>query len=152
MTSPNSVEPLTCQIHSLNPRIVVPKNFVTDFASVPRALWDFVTPAGDYKFAAASHDFLYWEQPCTKSQADRLFLQAMIDSDVEPWQRKLLYQAVRDAGHSAWADDSAQLVKGHLRFVPNGFRPLEKTLSFSTRYERRCRILKLPVPRFSALK
>lgn len=52
--------------------IVVPAGFVTDFASTPRALWSVIPPSGRYQLAAVVHDFLYWDQGCTREQADAI--------------------------------------------------------------------------------
>jgi len=51
----------------------VPAGFVTDFASTPRALWSVIPPTGRYQLAAVVHDFLYWDQGCTREQADTVF-------------------------------------------------------------------------------
>src|SRR2546426_7470924 len=50
--------------------IVVPAGFVTDFASTPRAIWAVLPPSGRYQLAAIVHDFLYWDQSCSREQAD----------------------------------------------------------------------------------
>src|SRR5438132_13707846 len=57
--------------------IVVPAGFVTDFASTPRAIWAVLPPTGRYQMAAIVHDFLYWDQSCTRDQADALLRIAM---------------------------------------------------------------------------
>jgi Protein of unknown function (DUF1353) len=57
----------------------VPVGFVTDFASVPRWLWSFLPPTGQYGKASLVHDYLY-ETPtfaCTRHDADRTFLEGM---------------------------------------------------------------------------
>lgn len=40
-------------------RIVVPSGFLTDFASIPRGLWNIFPPTGEYGRAAVIHDYLY---------------------------------------------------------------------------------------------
>jgi len=67
--------------------VVVPAGFVTDFASTPRALWSVIPPTGRYQLAAVVHDFLYWDQGCTREQADAIFRVAMAESNVKPFER-----------------------------------------------------------------
>jgi len=63
-------------------RIVVPKGFVTDFASVPRALHSMIGPTGRYTNAAIVHDYLFWTQSCTRKQSDNLMAIAMREGGV----------------------------------------------------------------------
>jgi len=82
--------------------IQVPAGFRTDFASVPRVLWTIVPPVGLYGKAAVVHDFLYVSQPCTRLEADRIFLDAMEVLGVPLVQRSLMYKAVRLGGGGGW--------------------------------------------------
>ncbi|MGB7619959.1 MAG: DUF1353 domain-containing protein [Pseudolabrys sp.] len=100
--------------------IVVPAGFVTDFASTPRALWSVIPPTGRYQLAAVVHDFLYWDQGCTREQADAIFRVAMAESNVKPYERDLMWQAVRRFGQSPW-DDNASAKQRESRV---SFRPL----------------------------
>src|SRR4051812_29221534 len=61
---------LEYRIGTSNFVVVVPAGFVTDFASTPRAIWAVLPPVGNYQLAAVVHDFLYWDQRCTREQAD----------------------------------------------------------------------------------
>ena len=80
-------------------RIVVPKGFVTDFASIPQSLWSFgLSPHGQYSRAAVVHDFLYWAQPCTREQADRLLVIAMKESRVGTFDEWAIYSGVAGFG------------------------------------------------------
>ena len=59
--------------------IEVPPNFVTDFASVPRALWAFYPPLGPYGKAAVVHDYLCKNKHImSSSDAHKVFREAMI--------------------------------------------------------------------------
>ena len=78
--------------------IVVPAGFVTDFASTPRALWSVIPPTGRYQLAAVVHDFLYWDQGCTREQADAIFRVAMAESNVKPFERDLMWEACVSSG------------------------------------------------------
>jgi hypothetical protein len=98
--------------------IVVPAGFVTDFASTPRALWSVIPPTGRYQLAAVVHDFLYWDQGCTREQADAIFRVAMAESNVKPFERDLMWQAVRNFGQSAWNDNAVAKQAGKPRIIP----------------------------------
>jgi uncharacterized protein DUF1353 len=98
--------------------IVVPAGFVTDFASTPRAIWAVLPPADHYQLAAIVHDFLYWDQGCTREQADDLLRAAMAESRVDRVKRDLIWQAVRRFGESAWVQNASDRSQGLPRVVP----------------------------------
>jgi hypothetical protein len=98
--------------------IVVPAGFVTDFASTPRALWSVIPPSGRYQLAAVVHDFLYWDQGCTREEADAIFRVAMAESNVKPFERDLMWQAVRRFGGSPWKENATAKQAGKLRIIP----------------------------------
>src|SRR5581483_11550278 len=64
------VRPFTYTIGQTTYRITVPAGFVTDFASIPAPMRGFLSPTGQEGRAAIIHDYLYWNQPCTREQAD----------------------------------------------------------------------------------
>src|SRR5580658_5102513 len=73
-----TTEDMAYTIGTTTEKIIVPKGFVTDFASIPQPLWSFgLSPHGQYSRAAVIHDYLYWAQGCTRIQSDRLLLIAM---------------------------------------------------------------------------
>jgi hypothetical protein len=76
--------------------------FLTDFASVPRPLWWLFPPWGSYGNAAVIHDFCYWNQSQSRSEADYIFLEAMGVLSVGGFTRKALYYSVRAFGWVAW--------------------------------------------------
>ena len=93
--------------------IRVPKGFITDFASVPKAFWSIIPPYGKYTKAAVLHDYLYhmkgfpketWksEIPYTRKECDRIFLQAMKVLGVSLVKRGIMYNAVRWFGAKKW--------------------------------------------------
>jgi hypothetical protein len=98
--------------------IVVPAGFVTDFASTPRAIWAVLPPVGQYQLAAVVHDFLYWDQACTRTQADDLLRVAMAESRVKPFERDVIWQAVRRFGNSAWDSNARAKAEGRPRIIP----------------------------------
>lgn len=78
--------------------IRVPAGFVTDFASVPRALWGVFPPFWHYGKAAVVHDYCYATQLYTRKRSDEIFLEAMKVLKV-PWlTRHTIYRAVRMFG------------------------------------------------------
>lgn len=78
--------------------IGVPAGFVTDLASVPRALWSILPPHGQYAKAAIVHDYLYQQAIGSKRYADDVFLEAMEVLGVARWRRMVMYWAVRCFG------------------------------------------------------
>ena len=82
--------------------ILVPKGFVTDFASSPKWTWWLVPPFGRYSPASVLHDFLYRNHIKTKQESDNIMLEAMIVMDVPRWQRNLIHWSVRTFGNSSW--------------------------------------------------
>ena len=80
----------------LQKRIEIPSGFITDFASIPSALWVFVQPFGRHAAAAVVHDYLYaLKQEGTRKQADFIFRAAMAENGVSFLRRNLMYFAVR---------------------------------------------------------
>ena len=77
--------------------IKAPTGFVTDFASVPRAVWTWIPPYGKHVMAAVTHDWLYHSAPTwmTRKQADQLFLLMMGHAGVGWMRRRVMYAAVR---------------------------------------------------------
>lgn len=91
--------------------IKVPKDFITDFASVPKAFWSIIPPYGKYTKAAVLHDYIYKYHgfvssdqfiSYTRKEADRIFLQAMKVLGVGRIKRGIMYNAVRWFGAKAW--------------------------------------------------
>jgi len=111
--------------------VVVPAGFVTDFASTPRALRSVIPPTGRYQLAAVVHDFLYWDQACEREQADAIFRVAMAESNVKPFERDLMWQAVRRFGLSAWNDNAAAKQAGKPRIVPAAYMNIPPLVTWS---------------------
>lgn len=100
-----------------NELIVVPPGFVTDLASVPRAVWSFYPPDGPWAKAAIIHDFLYttkgtgkWNahvgitraDPYTRQEADGVLREAMADRKVGKWEQSVIWASVRLGGAGGW--------------------------------------------------
>jgi len=79
-----------------NDFVTVPKGFETDFASVPRGLWNILPPDGFYTQAAVLHDFMCAHPELyLKSKADFVFYEAMGVLGVPWFNRIIMYLAVR---------------------------------------------------------
>ena len=79
--------------------------FHTDFASIPRVFWIFLPRWGKYGNAAVIHDWLYWEQPRSRKEADDIFLEEMEVLEVPKMKRRIIYYAVRWFGWLAWSNN-----------------------------------------------
>lgn len=96
----------------------VPAGFVTDFASIPKILWNILPPWGKYGKAAVIHDYMYTAHKVSfedetgnvslvdieRKQADDVFLEAMKVLGVGVVTRYAMYYAVRVFGHRPWVD------------------------------------------------
>lgn len=81
--------------------ITVPRGFVTDYASVPRGLWNIFPPHGKYSAGAVVHDYLYRRTLMDRAICDRVFLEAMEVLGVSWFSRRVIYRAVRLFGGAA---------------------------------------------------
>ena len=83
--------------------VVVPKGFITDFASIPRIMWPLIgPPTGEHGKAAVVHDYLYGKHRFTRAKSDRVFREAMKVSDIGWMKRNTMYLGVRLFGWYAW--------------------------------------------------
>jgi hypothetical protein len=87
--------------------ISVPEGFRTDYASIPRGLWNILPPVGSYDAAAVVHDYCYQNGtlmgvPLTRGDADAILNEAMQVLHVPTWQRRLIYAGVRIGGWAVW--------------------------------------------------
>ncbi|MBT1508870.1 DUF1353 domain-containing protein [Bradyrhizobium sp. SRL28] len=99
------------------PSVSVPAGFVTDFASIPRALWTALPRDGDYVWAAIVHDYLYWYQTTTREIADSVLNAAMIDFKIPAANRVAIYQGVHLGGESSWIGNSKLKYNGEKRLL-----------------------------------
>jgi len=85
-------------------RIIIPKGFKTDGASIPKLFWSIIDHPlnGKHAKAAVLHDYLYYTQRFTRRIADKLFLEAMKADNVSFIRRHIMYYAVKWFGKSAW--------------------------------------------------
>lgn len=111
-------QPLKYRVGISHDSVVVPLGFVTDLASIPPALQSIIQQNGPYLLPAVVHDYLYWMQACTRNQADRILLLAMIENDVGKFDRDAIYKAVRAAGSFAWAANARDRARHLPRVLP----------------------------------
>jgi len=91
-----------------NEYVSVPKDYETDFATIPQVFWSVIPPWGKYGKAAVIHDFLcsdkyFWRKTengvekveCSRKQADDIFLEAVTVLGVDEITRTMMYAAVR---------------------------------------------------------
>lgn len=98
-------------------RVDVPKGFVTDLATIPSYLWAILQKTGRYGNAAIYHDWLCWQQTCTRKEADDTFERAMKDMGVDATTRNLIWAGVRVFGGSYWDDNTAEKAAGGKRVL-----------------------------------
>ena len=83
--------------------VVVPKGFRTDYASVPRVFRNIINSYGKHGRAAVVHDWLYssrCEVNISRAEADKIFLEIMVEWNVKKYKRILMYILVRIFGGS----------------------------------------------------
>jgi hypothetical protein len=97
--------------------VAVPEGFFTDLTSVPQIFWSTLPKTGRYAYAAIAHDFLYWVQTTTRDVADSILYEAMKDSQVSNTTSWTIYQAVKNAGGSAWTSNTRAKAAGERRFL-----------------------------------
>ena len=97
--------------------ITIPKGFVTDLASIPRALWRLIAPFELSLTAPIVHDLLYRSSgtwgglALTREQVDGLFRDIMADEGVSWWRRTLAYRGVRLCGGGSWGAAKVEVVR-----------------------------------------
>jgi|ERR1035437_5503160 hypothetical protein len=85
--------------------INIPREFITDGASIPRLFWDIFIPTGPYFQAAVVHDYLYRWQKFTRRQSDDTLLEGMWVLHCKLRQYFIIYIMVRLFGWYAWCRD-----------------------------------------------
>ena len=116
--------PVIYRIGNSTDTVVVPAGFVTDLASIPGPGRALLHPNGPHGVAAIVHDYLYWNQSCTREEADGLFRLAMIESQVPASQYRPIYTAVRLGGARKFDDARRRREEGLPAIIPPEFRNL----------------------------
>lgn len=91
-------KPLITQINKSI--LVIPKDFKTDLASIPRVLWSIYPPMQYQTIRPAIlHDYLYrCSSHFTRYQIDNIFYYALLNQDLKTLTAKKYYYVVRLAG------------------------------------------------------
>lgn len=82
--------------------VMVPKNLVSDFASIPEIFWNLLPKDGTYDQSAVVHDYCYTLKDRPRKECDQIFLQGMKTLGVGWWTRGTMYNALRLFGWIAW--------------------------------------------------
>lgn len=83
-------------------RVIVPKGFRSDLASIPGPVQNIISKVGPYDGAATVHDWLYCIQTTTRAEADHIFLRIMKESKVGFFTRYAMFWGVRLGALIAW--------------------------------------------------
>ena len=110
--------------------IVVPAGFVTDLASVPAPFIGWLHPNGAHALGAIIHDYLYWNQSCTRAEADGLMRLALMETRVPDADRAAIYRAVRAGGAASWQSNAAERASGLPRIIPQEYRSVPPLTSW----------------------
>lgn len=105
--------PLVYASALLRRTVSVPKDFITDFASVPRIPGIWWIAGGMADEAAVIHDWMYNRKVGTRKIADKVFLEAMKASGVSFWRRYTMYAAVRALGWRYYGKGKVIVDVGH---------------------------------------
>lgn len=89
--------------------VTVPAGYVTDFATVPRAVWSVVPPHGQLALAAIPHDWGFSHGGVnpflTKQWWDELFRDLLvITPGISQWKIAVAYRAVQLGGKGGWVN------------------------------------------------
>lgn len=100
----------------------IPVGFITDFASIPKILWNILPPVGSYGKAAVVHDWLYRRRTVvfdclvcetghplrsvSRREADYRFREAMQVLGTDWLTRWVIWAGVRLGGWWAWRQDA----------------------------------------------
>ncbi|ANY16598.1 hypothetical protein AW878_02865 [Bordetella pseudohinzii] len=95
----------------------VPAGFLTDLASIPKMLWWWQSPHEDTLAPAILHDYLYWEQPCSRDEADAVMYVSMIQVGMKKSTADRIYQGIRTGfAVAAWDNNRQARAGGEPRF------------------------------------
>ena len=102
--------PLSYRSAVLRAHVVIPTGFITEFASVPRWFFIYLTFGGRAKRPAVLHDFLYQTHfpGVDQEQTDAVFDEAMQVIGEPDWAAKAMWLGVTIGGAAAWATGPAR--------------------------------------------
>lgn len=98
-------EPLMYHSELLGKTVVVPGDFVTDFASVPRLPFAYLMTGGKANAASVVHDWLYSSHMFDRATSDAVFKEA-IEAEGHGWiTANLMWLGVRIGGWAVWSKE-----------------------------------------------
>jgi len=106
-----TLEPIEFVIDFQN--VTIPAGFISDGASIPRALWCLLDPPVTASTLVPSiiHDYLYRYQICTREAADSMYDDLLRKNGYSAIKRWLVYKGLRWFGNKAWDEHSRALAK-----------------------------------------
>jgi|GEM_PF-2620672 len=112
--------------------IKVPVGFVTDFATIPEGFsQSLISKLGPHNGPALVHDYLYWNQSCSKKEADFIFRLAMEEKGVDVSKQLWMFQAVDGFfGKNAWKDNEREKGDGLVKVIPENRLDFDPTLTW----------------------
>lgn len=96
------IDPLAYESDVAQTIFVVPADFITDLASVPRLPFTYLLTGGIGHAAAVVHDMLYTTQEVPRAMADAVFKEALAVLGVPGYQSWLMWAGVRIGGGGSW--------------------------------------------------
>lgn len=82
--------------------LTVPKGFITDLASIPRALRNILSVTGKSRRASVPHDWLYCAKKTTRAEADEFLRLALICEGMSAFAARTYWLGVRAGGARYW--------------------------------------------------
>jgi len=102
-------------------KIIAPRGFITDLASIPRPFRGVFNVNGLLRAPAVLHDWLYCSQRYSRAEADAIFLEAMEARGMDRATRYAVYATVRAFGWRYYNKRKAALGLSAEDFVPPGY-------------------------------
>lgn len=114
--------PMKYTVNKTNHEIIVPFGFITDLASIPKGLWWWESPQEATMAPAILHDYLYWQQVCTKDESDAVMYLAMQDVNMGAISQRAVYAGIRTPfAQFAWNANRNAKAGGELRFFTDDY-------------------------------
>jgi len=89
------LEPLVYRSDLLGRDVSVPADFITDFASVPRAPVIYFLAGNRGNRAAVVHDYLINSKEVDRRTADEVFYEALVATNVDTWRARVMFLGVQ---------------------------------------------------------
>lgn len=102
-------------------KIIVPRGFITDLASIPRVFRGAFNVNGLLRAPAVIHDWLYCSQRYSRAEADTILMEAMEARGMDKATRYAVYAAVRTFGWRYYNKRKAALGLNAEDFVKPGY-------------------------------